>query len=54
MTTTGQEPAFTSRDEIWFLNAGEATATIEITIYYEDQDPVGPYPLKIEAARCDV
>lgn len=51
MTTTGQEPAFTSRDEIWFLNAGEVAANIEITIYYEDEDPVGPYPLKIAAAR---
>jgi hypothetical protein len=48
---TGREPEFTSRDELWLLNTGDQEAEIEATIYYEDFDPVGPFPLIVPARR---
>ncbi len=50
-TGTGREPEFTSRDELCVLNAGDADAELEITIYYADREPVGPYRLKVAARR---
>jgi hypothetical protein len=50
-TGTGREPEFTSRDELCVLNAGAGTARLEITLYYEDREPVGPYPLEVAARR---
>src|SRR5688500_9067281 len=48
---TGREPEFTSRDELWLLNAATDEATIEMTIYSPDRAPVGPYPLAVPAER---
>ena len=48
---SGPEPAFTSRDELWLLNTGGFPARVEITIYYEEWDPVGPYRLAIPPRR---
>jgi hypothetical protein len=48
---TGREPEFTSRDELCLLNATAEDASVEITIFYTDRDPVGPYPLTVEARR---
>jgi hypothetical protein len=48
---SGREPEFTSRDELCVLNAGDADAHLEITIYYADREPVGPYPLVVAARR---
>lgn len=47
----GDEPAFTSFDEICVLNAGDADAELSLTVYYGDQEPVGPYPLGVPARR---
>jgi hypothetical protein len=47
----GREPEFTSRDELWLLNTGEAPAEIEITIYYQEHAPVGPFPLAVAPRR---
>ena len=33
------------------LNAGVIVAFVEITIYYSDRDPVGPYKLTVPARR---
>src|SRR5688500_2913841 len=49
--STGREPDFTSRDELWFLNAGNRMAEITILLYYDDRDPVGPYHLRVDARR---
>ncbi len=49
--STGHEPEFTSRDELCLLNATGEEANVEITIFYEDRDPVGPYPLSVGAHR---
>jgi hypothetical protein len=51
LTSTGEEPRDTSRDELCVLNTNAQEAHVEATIYYEDQDPVGPYRLTIPARR---
>lgn len=47
----GREPEFTSHDSLWMLNTTDDDAQIEITIYYADREPVGPYPLSLDARR---
>ncbi len=51
MGQTGEEPEFTSRDSLWMLNTGDEDADVEVTIYYADREPVGPYPLEVGARR---
>lgn len=51
LRSTGREPEFTSFDRLSVLNVSDQTAEIEITLYYSDHAPVGPYPLKIDARR---
>ncbi len=48
---TGREPDFTSRDELWLLNTSDQEAEIELTVYWQDRAPVGPYSLQIEGER---
>ena len=50
-TSNGHEPEFTSFDQICILNTGDKEAEVEINIYHTDQEPVGPYPLKIAPRR---
>jgi hypothetical protein len=33
------------------VNAGDRDANVEITIYYSDREPVGPYKLTVPARR---
>lgn len=49
--SSGREPEFTSRDELCLFNATGEEAQVEITIFYEDRDPVGPYSLSVGARR---
>jgi hypothetical protein len=51
LRSTGREPENTSRDEFCFLNSGFDEAQVEITFFYADRDPVGPYKLKVPARR---
>lgn len=51
LRSSGEEPRCTSRDELCVLNAGHVDATVQLTIYYEDREPVGPYTLKVAAQR---
>jgi hypothetical protein len=51
LRTTGPEPEETSSDMICLLNAGDRDAKVEITVYYEDREPVGPYRLAVPARR---
>jgi hypothetical protein len=50
-TSSGMEPEFTSFDQLCILNTGDKEAELEITIYHIDQEPVGPYPLKVSPRR---
>ncbi len=47
----GPQPQMTSHETVCILNAGDQDAHIEITIYYSDRDPVGPYRLTVSARR---
>ncbi|HEX6969529.1 MAG TPA: sensory rhodopsin transducer [Micromonosporaceae bacterium] len=47
----GREPEFTAFEQLCVLNPGDEPAEIEITVYYSDQEPVGPYPLTVPARR---
>lgn len=49
--TTGPEPDRTSREDLCVLNAGDADAHIEITVFHERRAPVGPYPVAVQARR---
>ena len=51
LLSSGQEPRDTSCDELCVLNAGSADTQLQLTIYYSDQAPVGPYPLTVPAQR---
>ena len=48
---TGPEPQFTSHETACILNTSEKEANIQITIFYSDKDPVGPYKIKIPPKR---
>jgi len=47
----GPEPQFTSHETVCILNAGDRDAQIEITIFYSDKEPVGPYKITVPARR---
>jgi hypothetical protein len=45
------EPEFTSHETVCIRNTSDQDAKVEITIYFADRDPFGPYRLKVPA-RC--
>lgn len=47
----GPEPEFTSHETVCILNAGDSEAAVEITIFYADREPAGPYRLKVPPRR---
>jgi hypothetical protein len=47
----GPEPQFTSHETACLLNAGDQDAHVEITIFYSDREPVGPYRVTVPARR---
>jgi hypothetical protein len=49
--STGPEPEMTSHETLCFLNTGDQDARVEITVYFEDREPVGPYWLTVPARR---
>jgi hypothetical protein len=51
LRSSGEEPRDTSCDELCVLNTSHSDANLQLTIYYEDHEPVGPYPLKVSAQR---
>jgi hypothetical protein len=51
LLSSGAEPRDTSHDELCVLNAGHFDVQLQLTIYYEDREPVGPYSLKVAAQR---
>jgi hypothetical protein len=50
-TSHGPEPAMTSHETACLLNTCEQDAHVEITIYFSERDPVGPYRLTVPAKR---
>ncbi len=47
----GPEPDYSSQDQICLLNAGHREASVEMTVFYADRDPVGPYRMTVPARR---
>jgi len=47
----GPEPEFTSHETACILNAGDRDAHVEITIYFSDREPAGPYQVVVPARR---
>jgi hypothetical protein len=47
----GPEPQMTSHETACLLNASDQDAHVEITIYFSERDPVGPYRLTVPARR---
>jgi hypothetical protein len=47
----GPQPQMTSHETVCILNASNQDAHVEITIYYSDRDPVGPYRVTVPAQR---
>lgn len=45
------EPALRSHETACILNAGSLEAVIELTLYFADREPVGPYHVKVPARR---
>jgi hypothetical protein len=43
--------AFESHETACILNAGDADAHLEITLYFADREPVGPYRITVAARR---
>src|SRR4051794_10978309 len=40
-----------SHEAACFLNAGDREANVEITLFFENREPVGPYRVKVPARR---
>ena len=47
----GPAPAMTSHEAACILNASHRDAHIEITIFFVDREPAGPFRLKVPARR---
>ena len=47
----GPQPELLSHETACILNTNDRDAQVEITIYFSDRDPVGPYKLTVPARR---
>jgi hypothetical protein len=48
--STGPEE-LASHETCCILNAGDADAHVELTLFFEDREPAGPYRVTVEARR---
>lgn len=49
--STGKSRELTSHETICILNASEAEARVEVTVYFSDRPPAGPYVFNVGAKR---
>ncbi len=49
----GPEPDLISHEAVCILNASDQDAHVEITVYYRDREPAGPYRITVPARRTD-
>ena len=49
--STGPTPQLESHETCCLLNTGTSAVRVEITLYFEDRDPVGPYVLTLGGRR---
>ncbi len=50
-TSHGPAPALESHEACCLLNAGDATAHVQITLFFEDREPAGPYRVDVGPRR---
>jgi hypothetical protein len=50
-SSAGESRAFESHETACLLNAGDQDAHVEITLYFADREPVGPYRITVGARR---
>jgi hypothetical protein len=50
-SSTGPAPTMTSHETACILNASDRPAKVELTIYFSDREPVGPYRVTVEPRR---
>jgi hypothetical protein len=49
--STGKSRELTSHETVCILNAADQDARVEITVYFSDREPVGPYVFNVGARR---
>lgn len=49
----GPEPEMTSHETVCILNTGDEDATVEITVFFSDREPAGPYERTVPAKRTE-
>ncbi len=49
--STSTAPALVSHEAACILNAGDRDAAVEITLYFADREPAGPYRVTVPARR---
>jgi hypothetical protein len=49
--STGPEPEMLSHETVCFLNASPRDADVQITVFFNDREPAGPYRLTVQARR---
>ncbi len=47
----GPSPEMTSHEAVCLLNSSDQDAHVEITVYYSEREPVGPYRVTVPARR---
>ena len=50
-TSHGPAPEMTSHETACLLNTSDQAAQVQITVYFSDRDPVGPYRITVPANR---
>ena len=49
--STGEGPELESHEAACMLNAGDEAAAVEVTVFFSDRDPLGPYRVEVPALR---
>ena len=49
--SNGPEPQMLSHETICILNANDSDAHVEVTLFFTDRDPAGPFKLTVPAKR---
>ena len=49
--SNGPAPQFTSHESACLLNASDEEAHVEVSIYFSDREPAGPYRITVPARR---
>ena len=49
--SNGPEPQFTSHETACLLNTSDEEAQVQITVFFSDREPAGPYRVTVPARR---